>query len=152
VLLKAWVGGYLQVGEELARVARVVVVGGEHLRRHRLAEAAAAGHAAQFLLGEERLVHHGYQPRLVNVLRVADLAEPLVPLVDVYANRLNLRFTDLRFTIYGFTIYDLRIYVLRFVGAKIRLFPETTKRMQEKSSEYQPPNEDGRRCSRTNGQ
>ena len=93
VLLKAWVAGYLKVGEELSGVTGVVIVGGQHFSCHRLSEAAAARHAAQLLLGEERLVHLGYQPRLVDVLAVANLAESLISFVYEYTHRMNLRFT-----------------------------------------------------------
>ena len=103
MFLKRRVAGYLEVLEEAARVARVVVVGSQHLSRHRLAEAAAARHAAHLLLSEQRLVHHGYQPRLVHVLRVAYLAEAFVTLINEYAHLVYFRFTDLLF------ISDLRL-------------------------------------------
>ena len=45
VLLEGRVLRNLQVGEEAAGIDGVVVVGAEHLCRHRLAEAAAAGDA-----------------------------------------------------------------------------------------------------------
>ena len=75
MLLKRWVLNYLQVGEEAAGVARAVVVSTEHFCRHRLAEAAAARHAGEFLPGEKRLVDFCDKSRLIDVLTVASLAE-----------------------------------------------------------------------------
>ena len=69
----------------------------QHLRRHRLTEAAAARHTAELLLRAKRFVHHGYQPRLVHILAVVNLTERIVPLVNIYAHNEEL-FTDLRFT------------------------------------------------------
>ena len=51
----------LQPPEQLARVARLVVVGTQHPGRHRLAEAAAAGDTAVMVLGVERGVDQRYQ-------------------------------------------------------------------------------------------
>ena len=58
---------YLQTREQAARVARIIVVGAEHPGRHRLAEAAAACHAAEPLVGEKRPVYYGNQPRLIYI-------------------------------------------------------------------------------------
>ena len=51
---------YLQVGKQLARLARTVIVGAEHFRRQRLAESAASRHTAEPSLGEKRTIHNGY--------------------------------------------------------------------------------------------
>jgi hypothetical protein len=94
VLLERGILRYLQVGKEAARVARVVVVGTQHLGRHRLAEAAAARDAAHALLGEERAVYHADQFRLVNVLAVPDSLEIGIPPVDKYSHTASFLFFD----------------------------------------------------------
>ena len=45
----------------------MVVVGTEHLGRHRLAEAAASGDAAETPFREKRVVDHGNEPCLIDV-------------------------------------------------------------------------------------
>ena len=71
VFLKRWVFGNLQVGEKLSRLTRLVVVGAKHLRRHRLSEAAAAAHAGEAGLREERVVDHGNEARLIDIFTIA---------------------------------------------------------------------------------
>ena len=64
----------------------MVIVGSQHLCSHGLAEASATSHTDELLFSEESLVDYSYQPRLVDVLAVAYLAESKIPLVDVDAH------------------------------------------------------------------
>ncbi len=61
----------------------MVVVGTEHLGRHRLAEAAASGDAAETPFREKRVVDHGNEPCLIDVFPFARGAESLIPNVDI---------------------------------------------------------------------
>ena len=83
MLLERGILRYLQVGKQRPRVARLVVVGIEHLGRHRLAEAAAARHTAEAALREQRAVDYRDQTRLVNVLAVAAALESGIAGVDI---------------------------------------------------------------------
>ena len=73
VLFKRRVAGNRQVGEETVRVAQAVVVGRQHLRRHRLTEAAAARHTAELLLRAKRFVTTAISPDLstYSLLRIS---------------------------------------------------------------------------------
>ena len=64
-----------------------VVVGTEHLRRHRLAEAAAARHATETLFREKRLVDNGNESRLVDVFTIEDSLESRIADIDICAHR-----------------------------------------------------------------
>ena len=61
------------------------------LKHHRLAETAAARHAAHFALRKQRFVHYGYQSALVHILTVADLAEALITFIDIQSHVTNYR-------------------------------------------------------------
>ena len=74
----------------------MVIVGAEHLRSQRLAEAAAAGNATEALLSEKRSIDDGYQPRLVDVFTVEDALEIFVSLVDVYSHVVPFFLTNSR--------------------------------------------------------
>ena len=69
--LERRVTGNLKVREQRAGVARLVVVGTEHLGRHRLDKATTTRNATKASLSEKRIADHGYQSRLVNVFTVA---------------------------------------------------------------------------------
>ena len=84
VLIERCVMGDFQVGKKCPRVARAVVVSRQHLRRHRLAEAATAADTGEAPLGEQRTIYHTDQSRLVDVLAVADFAEGLIASIDIY--------------------------------------------------------------------
>ena len=73
----------LQSAKQLARVARLVVVRAQHLRRHRLAESAAACHAAVAALGVESGVDERYELCLVDVFVSDDVSEITVAFIDV---------------------------------------------------------------------
>jgi hypothetical protein len=61
VFLKRRVGGNFKVGEKVARVARLVVIGTQHLGSHRLAKASATTDTAEATLCKKRAVDNGYQ-------------------------------------------------------------------------------------------
>ena len=86
VLFKRGVGGYLKVGKQAARVARLVVIGAQHLGRHRLAETTAARHAAKSSLREKCAVDNGNQARLVNIFAVPYALESSIADVDICAH------------------------------------------------------------------
>ena len=110
VLLERRMAGYLQVSKQVARVARLVVVGTQHLCRHRLAEAAATRHTAVTLACLQGLVDNGYQLRLVNVFPVSCTLEREVPFVDI---RTHCLYSVYHLQIYEFLCY-YRLYLLSF--------------------------------------
>ena len=61
MLLKRWVLRYLQVAEQAARVARMVVIGTKHPCCQRFSEAAAAGDTTELPQGIQCIIHYGYQ-------------------------------------------------------------------------------------------
>ena len=73
----------LQAGEEFARGARLVIVGTQHLRRHRLAEAAAAGDATVAALRVERRVDQGNQRCLIHILVSNDVSEGVIASINI---------------------------------------------------------------------
>ena len=109
MLFKRRVAGYLQVLKEVTQVTRLVIVGTQHICRHRLAEAAAAADATEALLGVERAVDDSNQHRLVDVFAVSGSLEPCVAYVDVCTHCFILQFDDLLFTIYFTILYFLVI-------------------------------------------
>jgi hypothetical protein len=83
VLLKSRVGGYFKVGKQMARVARLVVIGIEHLGRHRLAKTTASGYAAETSFCEKRTVDYGNKPRLVNIFTVSSTLKSGIAYIDI---------------------------------------------------------------------
>ena len=73
----------LQATKQLARVARLVIVGTQHLCRHRLAEAAASCHAAVAALRVERRIDQRNKRCLVNILVSYDVAELTIAFIDI---------------------------------------------------------------------
>ena len=73
----------LQPPEQLARVARLVVVGTQHLRSHRLTESAAAGDAAIAVLGVEARINQRYQRCLVNIFMRHDVSECFITFINI---------------------------------------------------------------------
>ena len=73
----------LQATKQFARVAWLVIVGTQHLCRHRLAEAAASCHAAVSALRVERRIDQRYQRCLVNILMSDDVAELTIASIDI---------------------------------------------------------------------
>ena len=83
MLLVVRIGGNQQIIEEMMRVARLVVVGTEHFRRHRLAETSRAGNTAEHSLRIDCAVDHRDKFRLVHVFTVAGYRECYVSYVDI---------------------------------------------------------------------
>ncbi len=74
----------------MARVARLVVIGIEHLGRHRLAETSATRHTTETAFGEKGIIDNGDKPRLVNIFAVPYSLEPSIADIDICAhNRLD---------------------------------------------------------------
>jgi len=86
VLLERRVGGYFKVGEKMSRVARMVIIGAQHLGRHRFAKTAAARHATETALGEKRPVDDGDKPRLVNIFTFSYPLKSSITNVYIYAH------------------------------------------------------------------
>ena len=73
----------LQTVEKLSRVARLVVIGTQHLCRHRLAESAAAGDATVAVLGDETRIYPRKQRNLVNIFVRYDVSECFITFVYI---------------------------------------------------------------------
>ena len=65
---------------------RLVVIGAQHLCRHRLSEPSAAGDAAITLFGVKRSIDNWYETRLVNIIVSDYVAEFPVASIDVYTH------------------------------------------------------------------
>ena len=100
VLLKLRVASYLQVGKQLARVARMVVVGTEHLGCHRLTEATATSHTTEAALREQCTVDNGDEPRFVNVFAIANPLKSCITCVYINSHAVVSQLHILHLTSY----------------------------------------------------
>ena len=83
VFLELRVAGNLQVCKELARVARLIVVGAQHLGCHRFAETTATRDATETTFRKQRRVNNAYQPRLIDVLAIAGSHKSYVSCINI---------------------------------------------------------------------
>ena len=81
---------HLQSGKQRAGVARLIVVGTQHLGRHRLAEAAAAGDTAVAVLRIESRIDNRYQRCLIYILVSHNVTELTIASIDISTHILQL--------------------------------------------------------------
>ena len=72
-----------QSNKQFTRVARLVVIGTQHLCRHRFSETAAASHAAIAVLCVDGSIDKRNQRSLVNILLYYDIAPSIIASVYV---------------------------------------------------------------------
>ena len=83
MLLERGALGNAQIAEQLARVARLVIIGTQHFCRHGFTKTARTRDACKTVLREKGAVDHVDQSRLVGIFTVSDAYECLIAYIYV---------------------------------------------------------------------